>query len=75
MKSGRTPLSMAANGGHTDCVRELLTCGAVVDLADKVSILIYMYTCILFPCAGFNCCIIICMTGCACVLTLMLLER
>ncbi len=29
---------MAANEGHTDSVRELLSSGAVVDLADKVSI-------------------------------------
>ena len=28
----------AARGGHTDCTRELLSSGAVVDLADKVSI-------------------------------------
>ena len=27
----------AASEGHTDCVRELLSSGAVVDLADKVS--------------------------------------
>ncbi len=29
---------MAAREGHTDCVKELLSSGAVVDLADKVSI-------------------------------------
>ncbi len=28
----------AASEGHTDCIRELLSSGAVVDLADKVSI-------------------------------------
>ncbi len=33
----------AARGGRTDCVRELLSSGAVVDLADKVSYLILMY--------------------------------
>ena len=33
-----TPLIMAASEGHTDCIRELLSSGAVVDLADKVSI-------------------------------------
>ncbi len=26
-----------SQGGHTDCVRELLSSGAVVDLANKVS--------------------------------------
>ncbi len=29
---------MAAREGHTDCIRELLSSRAVVDLADKVSI-------------------------------------
>ena len=29
---------VAASGGHTDCVKELLSSGAVVDLANKVSI-------------------------------------
>ena len=29
---------VAALGGHTDSVRELLSSGAVVDLADEVSI-------------------------------------
>ena len=30
---------VAANGGHSDCIRELLSSGgAVVDLANKVSI-------------------------------------
>ena len=29
---------VAASEGHTDCIRELLSSGAVVDLADKVSI-------------------------------------
>ena len=29
---------VAASRGHTDSVRELLSSGAVVDLADKVSI-------------------------------------
>ena len=29
---------MAAKYGHTDCIRELLSSGAVVDLANKVSI-------------------------------------
>ncbi len=38
LQNGWTPLMMAANGGHTDCVKELLSSGAVVDLADKVSI-------------------------------------
>ena len=28
----------AASNSHTDCVKELLSSGAVVDLADKVSI-------------------------------------
>ena len=28
----------AAVGGHTDCVKKLISSGAVVDLADKVSI-------------------------------------
>ena len=28
----------AASGGHTDCVKELLSSGAVVDLANMVSI-------------------------------------
>ena len=28
----------AASEGHTDCAKELLSSGAVVDLADKVSI-------------------------------------
>ncbi len=28
----------AASAGHTDCVKELLSSGAVVDLANKVSI-------------------------------------
>ena len=28
----------AASGGHTDCVIQLLSSGAVVDLAGKVSI-------------------------------------
>ncbi len=28
----------AAREGHTDCVRELLSSGAMVDLADMVSI-------------------------------------
>ncbi len=28
----------AASGGHTDCITELLSSGAVVDLANKVSI-------------------------------------
>ena len=29
---------VAANKGHTDSVRQLLSSGAVVDLADEVSI-------------------------------------
>ena len=29
---------VAASGGHTDSVRELISSGAVVDLARKVSI-------------------------------------
>ena len=29
---------LAAMGGHTDCAGELLSSGAVVDLANKVSI-------------------------------------
>ena len=29
---------VAARDGHTDCIRELLSSGAVVDLANKVSI-------------------------------------
>ena len=28
----------AARGGHTDCIKELLSSGAVVDLANEVSI-------------------------------------
>ena len=28
----------AASEDHTDCIRELLSSGAVVDLADKVNI-------------------------------------
>ena len=38
LQYGDTPLMKAASGGHTDCVSELLSSGAVVDLADKVSI-------------------------------------
>ncbi len=33
-----TPLLRAASEGHTDCVKELLSSGATVDLADEVSI-------------------------------------
>ena len=29
---------VAASGEHTDCIRELLSSGAVVDLVTKVSI-------------------------------------
>ncbi len=38
LQDGYTPLMWAAMGGHTDTVRGLLPSGAVVDLADKVSI-------------------------------------
>ena len=38
LQDGKTPLMKAASEGHTDCIRELLSSGAVVDLADKVSI-------------------------------------
>ncbi len=38
LQNGMTPLMKAASEGHTDCIRELLSSGAVVDLADKVSI-------------------------------------
>ncbi|XP_064384149.1 uncharacterized protein LOC135333169 [Halichondria panicea] len=35
VKDGWTPLMSAARGGHTDCVIQLLSSGAVVDLANK----------------------------------------
>ena len=38
LQYGRTPLIMAAREGHTDSVIQLLSSGAVVDLADEVSI-------------------------------------
>ena len=38
LQDGDTPLMRAANGGYTDCVKKLLSSGAVVDLANKVSI-------------------------------------
>ncbi len=38
LQYGTTALIVAAMGGHIDCIRELLSSGAVVDLANKVSI-------------------------------------
>ena len=36
-QTGNTPLIMAAKGGHTDAVKELLSSGATVDLANEAS--------------------------------------
>ena len=36
-QDGITPLIIAANGDHTGTVKELLSSGATVDLADQVS--------------------------------------
>ncbi len=38
LQVGITPLMVAALHDNTDCIRELLSSGAVVDLANKVSI-------------------------------------
>ena len=38
LQYGDTPLMTAASRGHTDCIKKLLSSGAVVDLVNKVSI-------------------------------------
>ena len=38
LQDGNTPLMVAVFGGHTDCIKKLLSSGAVVDLVNKVSI-------------------------------------
>ena len=42
LQYGDTPLIEAAIGGHTDTVKELLSSGATVDLADGVSAWIWV---------------------------------
>ena len=37
LQSGFTPLIVAAMEGHTDTIKELLSSGATVDLADQVN--------------------------------------
>ncbi len=37
MQDGRTPLLLAAKGGHFECVRALLNAGAAVNQASNVS--------------------------------------
>ena len=54
LQYGDTPLIKAAIGGHADTVKELLSSGATVNLADKVS----AWICVPLSCSvGYSPCL------------------